>query len=99
MKEFIELYAMFFCGCVFHLFKKWSESYKRKDKFDWLYNMVSFFVSLMLGLMFVYSRDSFKESYPMTLFTSAVLGFSAQSGFLSLVGLYKVKGSTEGDGE
>lgn len=92
MKEFIELYAMFICGSIFHLFKKWSESYKKKEKFDWLYNTVSFIVSMILGIVFIYARASFKDLYPVTLLTSAALGFGSQSMFVGLVAMYKIKG-------
>jgi predicted membrane channel-forming protein YqfA (hemolysin III family) len=95
---FLELYGMFLCGNILHFLKKWREAYQSKAKFDWVFNIVSFIMSTIIGVIFVYSRDSFKDIYPVTLFTSAALGYSAQSMFLGLIGMHKLPNNKE-DGE
>ena len=75
----MELYLLGLGGVVLHLLTKIYNARKTNEKLDYFLEGISSSISILIVVLFVYAREDLAVFYPLTLFTTILLGYSAQS--------------------
>mgnify|MGYP003636565663 CR=1 FL=1 len=79
MSEILELYLLGVGGVVLHFLTKIYNARKTGKVLDYVLEGISVGISTLIVILFVYAKDDLDAFYPLTMFTSILLGYSAQS--------------------
>jgi hypothetical protein len=79
MNEIFELYFLSLGGVLLHLLTKLYNARKSGANLDAGLELISFGISGLIVLLFVYAKEDLAPFYPLNTFTAILLGYSAQS--------------------
>ena len=74
-----EFYLLGYGGVLLHLLTKIYEARKTHTSMDYVLEGIATAISVLIVTLFVYSKDDLATMYPLTMVTSVLLGYSAQS--------------------
>lgn len=77
--ELLEYILLGLGGVALHFLTKIYNARKTGRKLDYILEGISAGISALIVILFVYAREDLAAFYPLTMFTSIFLGYSAQS--------------------
>jgi len=79
MNAIFELYLMGIGGVLLHFLTKLYNAKKRGIFLDAGLEFISFGISGLIVMLFIYAKKDLEPFYPLNTFTAILLGYSAQS--------------------
>jgi hypothetical protein len=63
-----------------------------KNDFSWSWffkiNLIPFVVNILIGIVCIWAKDDLKDIYPITAFSSVMLGMSGQATFKKITAIF-----------